>query len=75
MSLISTYNSIKSLLVTKLTNKGINNASTSQGMTTLINKIDDIETTIPTALTANFSGTYPPNVDVPFDVMLKSNFL
>ncbi len=74
MSLISTYNSIKSLLVTKLTNKGINNASTSQGMTTLINKIDDIETTIPTTLTADFSGTYPPNVDVPFDVMLKSNF-
>ena len=74
MSLISTYNSIKNLLVTKLTNKGITNASTSQGMTTLINKIDDIETTIPTTLTADFSGTYPPNVDVPFDVMLKSNF-
>lgn len=74
MSLISTYNSIKNLLVTKLTNKGITNASTSQGMTTLINKIDDIETTIPTTLTADFSGTYPPNVDVPFDIMLKSNF-
>lgn len=74
MSLISTYNSIKNLLVTKLINKGITNASTSQGMTTLINKIDDIETTIPTTLTADFSGTYPPNVDVPFDVMLKSNF-
>ena len=74
MSLISTYNSVKNLLVTKLINKGINNASTSQGMTTLINKIDDIETTIPTTLTADFSGTYPPNVDISFDVMLKSNF-
>ena len=74
MSLISAYNSIKSLIVTKLTNKGVSNVSTSQGMTTLINKIDDIETNIPTTLTGVVNGTYPPNVDVNLSFRLSSSF-
>lgn len=72
MSLISTYNSIKSLLVTKLTNKGVSNVSTSQGMTTLIGKIDDIEDTFSTSIDGeDISGVYPPNVNVPISSSLK----
>jgi len=41
MSLISTYQSRKTLLAQKLTDKGVT-ASGSEGLTTLINKIDDI---------------------------------
>lgn len=74
MSLIGTYNNLKSLLANKLTSKGVSNASSSQGMTTLISKIDDIETTIPTTLTGNVTGTYAPNVDVDMDFLLKSSF-
>lgn len=74
MSLIGAYNSIKSLIVTKLTNKGVSNVSSSQGMTTLINKIDDIETNIPTTLSGVVNGTYPPNVDVNLSFRLSSSF-
>ena len=72
MSLVSTYNSIKQLLVTKLTNKGVT-ANTNQGLTTLINKIDDIEDTIPTTVTGeNISGVYSPNVNIPISTVLKA---
>ena len=74
MSLIGAYNSIKSLIVTKLTNKGVGNVNTSQGMTTLINKIDDIETNVPTTLSGDLFGTYPPNVDVNLNFELYSSF-
>ena len=42
MSLISTYQGRKSLFAEKLEDKGVE-ASSSDGLTTLINKIDDIE--------------------------------
>lgn len=72
MSLVSTYNSIKQLLVTKLTNKGVT-ANTNQGLTTLINKIDDIEDTIPTTVTGgNITGVYSPNVNIPISTVLKA---
>lgn len=72
MSLISTYNSIKELIVTKLRGKGVNNVSSNQGLTTLINKIDDIEDTFPTVIRGdNISGVYPPNVDIPISTVLS----
>ena len=42
MSLINTYQSRKTLLAQKLGNKGVE-ASATDGLTTLINKVDDIE--------------------------------
>ena len=75
MSLLSTYNSIKSLLVNKLTNKGISDVSVNDGLTTLINKIDDIESggDVTTTITGNtISGTYPPNTDIPISTTLKA---
>lgn len=42
MSLISTYQSIKTLLANKLTSKGVT-ANSNEGLTTLINKIDNIQ--------------------------------
>lgn len=75
MSLLSTYNSIKSLLVNKLTNKGISDVSVNDGLTTLINKIDDIESggDVTTTITGNtISGTYPPNTNIPISTTLKA---
>lgn len=74
MSLIGAYNSIKSLIVTKLISKGVSNVNINQGMTTLINKINDIETNIPTTLNGVVNGTYPPNVDVNLSFGLSSSF-
>lgn len=72
MSLLSTYNNLKVLLVNKLQSKGITTANTSQGMTTLIGKIDDIEDTFSTSITGeDISGVYPPNVNVPISSSLK----
>ena len=42
MSLISTYQSCKTLLANKLNSKGVT-ASASSGLTTLINKVEDIQ--------------------------------
>lgn len=72
MSLLSTYNNLKVLLVNKLQSKGITTANTSQGMTTLIGKIDDIEDTFSTTIDGeDISGVYPPNVNVPISSSLK----
>ena len=73
MSLLTTYRALKNLMATKLTNKGVSNASGQQGLTTLINKIDNIQTTIPTTLTGDSTGTYPPDVDIDLEFLLKSS--
>ena len=72
MSLLSTYNNLKVLLVNKLQSKGITTANTNQGMTTLIGKIDDIEDTFSTTIDGeDITGVYPPNVNVPISSSLK----